>query len=890
MGSFSFVWTRCALQAATVLAMASSGLAAQSMEGTGLVPTGLLLRQMEGVKRVLMIGAHPDDEDTSLLTSLARGWGAQTAYLSLTRGDGGQNRIGPELWEGLGVIRTGELEAARALDGGRQFFTRAFDFGYSKSADEALTLWPREQLLHDVVWVVRTFRPHVIVSVFSGTPRDGHGQHQAAGIMAREVFEAAGDPNQFPEQLERGVEAWTPAKLYQSARLRFGGSRPPGDAPDIVVETGAYDPLIGRSHFQLSMESRSQHRSQDMGAPQPAGPRTTGVVFVASHVEGAENEMFSGIDTTLVGLTTGMSDANAAEATAHLEAYRSSLAHARDEFGLDLFAIASDLAEALGHLDRAMGVRGGGTEFREALEQKKLVATRAFMAAAGIDFDVRASDDLVVPGQTVQVRVQLWNGGQARLRSPEVELFGGADSDWPVTQLSVEGLADDGSVAPESLVAWTYELKIPEGAEFSRLYFLREARRGAMYEWPDASRLWGLPRDGPIARAGLRFIPYHEGVAIGARTESSAPMRYVGVDQAKGRFEKPVLIVPAVSVAVTPGGVVWPQGQSDARTITVSLRSEAEVRVSGDVVLRAPDGWTVSPLSQPFELTAAGAERSVAFEIQAAPSVTAGEHVFQAVAHADGEAFGEAFALIDYEHIERSVMFSDAEARVTVVSVAVRDGLRVAYIMGTGDDGPTAIRQMGASVDLLTEAQVRDGAFSGYDVIVLGVRAYEIRPDVRASSAQILDFARSGGTVINQYNQYQFSNGRYAPYDLTIGRPAPRVADETAPITILEPDAPIFTTPNRITQDDFDGWVQERGLYFASEWGDEYVPMLELNDPGEPPRHGSLLVASVGDGVYVYTGLSFFRQWAGRVPGAYRLFANLVSLEASDWAAFAAGR
>ena len=367
-------------------------------------------------------------------------------------------------------------------------------------------------------------------------------------------------------------------------------------------------------------------------------------------------------------------------------------------------------------------------------------------------------------------------------------------------------------------------------------------------------------------------------------------MRYVGVAQAKGRFEKPVLIVPAVSVAVTPGGVVWPQGQSDARTITVSLRSEAEVRVSGDVVLRAPDGWTVSPLSQPFELTAAGAERSVAFEIQAAPSVTAGEHVFQAVAHADGEAFGEAFALIDYEHIERSVMFSDAEARVTVVSVAVRDGLRVAYIMGTGDDGPTAIRQMGASVDLLTEAQVRDGAFSGYDVIVLGVRAYEIRPDVRASNAQILDFARSGGTVINQYNQYQFSNGRYAPYDLTIGRPAPRVADETAPITILEPDAPIFTTPNRITQDDFDGWVQERGLYFASEWGDEYVPMLELNDPGEPPRHGSLLVASVGDGVYVYTGLSFFRQWAGRVPGAYRLFANLVSLEASDWAAFAAGR
>ena len=875
--------------AATLLAMASSSLAAQSMEGTGLVPTGLLLRQMEGVKRVLMIGAHPDDEDTSLLTSLARGWGAQTAYLSLTRGDGGQNLIGPELWEGLGVIRTGELEAARALDGGRQFFTRAFDFGYSKSADEALSLWPREQLLHDVVWVVRTFRPHVIVTMFSGTPSDGHGHHQAAGIIAREAFEVAGDPNRFPGQFEKGVEAWTPAKLYQSAGRPFGGTRP-SDAPDVVVKTGAYDPLIGRSHFQLSMESRSQHRSQGMGASQPAGPRSTGASFVASHVDGAENEMFSGVDTTLVGLTTGMSGENAAEATAHLEAYRSSLARARDELGPHLFAIVSDLAEALGHLDRAMGVRGGGTEFRKALEQKKLVATRAFMAAAGIVFDVRASDDLVVPGQTIQVRAQLWNGGRARLRIPEVELFRDAASGWPVMELNVEGLDDDGSVAPQSLVTWTYELSIPQGAAFSRFYFLQEARRRAMYQWPDASRLWGLPRDGAIARAGLRFIPYHEGVAIGPRTESSAPMRYVGVDQAKGRFEKPVLIVPAVSVAMTPGGVVWPQGRSDARTITVSLRSEADVGASGEVVLRAPDGWTVSPEAQPFELTSAGVERSVVFEIQAGPSVTDGEHVFQAVVQADGREFGEAFALIDYEHIERSAMFSDAEVRVSVVSVAVRDGLRVAYVMGTGDDGPTAIRQMGASVDLLSEAQVRDGAFSGYDVVVLGVRAYETRADVRAANDQLLDFARSGGTVINQYNQYQFSNGRYAPYDLTIGRPAPRVADETAAITILEPDAPIFTTPNRIDQGDFEGWVQERGLYFASEWGDEYLPLLELNDRGEPPRHGSLLVAPVGDGVYVYTGLSFFRQWAGRVPGAYRLFANLVSLEASDWAAFTAGR
>jgi hypothetical protein len=364
----------------------------------------------------------------------------------------------------------------------------------------------------------------------------------------------------------------------------------------------------------------------------------------------------------------------------------------------------------------------------------------------------------------------------------------------------------------------------------------------------------------------------------------------VGVDQAKGEFETPVLIVPAVSVSVTPAGVVWPQGRSEAREITVALLSEADEGASGDVTLQAPAGWSVSPASQSFELTSAGSERSVVFEVQPGPSVTAGDHVFQAIAEVDGRTYDEGFALIDYEHIERTAMFADAEVRVTVVPVTVREGLSAGYIMGTGDEGPTALRQMGASVELLTEAQVRGGAFSAYDVIVLGVRAYETRPDVRAANDQLLDFVRSGGTIVNQYNQYQFSNGRYAPYDLTIGRPAPRVADETASITVLEPEAPVFTTPNRITQDDFEGWVQERGLYFASEWVDEYLPMLELNDPDEPARHGSLLVASVGEGVYVYTGLSFFRQWAGRVPGAYRLFANLVSLEGSEWAAFAAAR
>jgi len=281
----------------------------------------------------------------------------------------------------------------------------------------------------------------------------------------------------------------------------------------------------------------------------------------------------------------------------------------------------------------------------------------------------------------------------------------------------------------------------------------------------------------------------------------------------------------------------------------------------------------------------------VSFEVRPHGAPAPGEHVIRAVAATDRSmSYSEGYTLIDYEHVERALLYTEAVTSLTVVPATVREGVRVGYIMGTGDDGPTAIRQMGGSVELLSEAQVRDGAFGDFDVIVLGVRAYEARPDVRAANDQIVDFARGGGTVITQYNQYQFSSGGYAPYELTIGRPAPRVADETATVTVLEPGSPLFTTPNQITQDDFDGWVQERGLYFASEWGEEYTPMIELNDPGEPARQGALLVASVGEGVYVYAALSFFRQWAGRVPGAYRLFANLVSLDAQEWAEFVEGR
>lgn len=873
----------------TALLLAPVPASAQLAEETGTVATGLLLRQLDGVKRVLMIAAHPDDEDTSFLATLSRGWGAETAYLSLTRGDGGQNLIGPELWEGLGIVRTGELLAARRLDGGRQFFTRAFDYGYSKSADEALSLWPRDELLEDVVWVVRKYRPHVIVSVFSGTPRDGHGQHQAAGIMAREAFEAAADPNRFPEQLELGVEAWAPDKLYMSSWRRFFDPDREVEEGVIDVHTGVRDPLLGRSLHQLAMESRSQHRSQDMGTAQPPGPRLAGVVPVESRVGDGEG-VFAGVDTTLVGLADGLPADRADEARHHLDRYRTSLGRARGGFGLDPEPIAPDLLEARRHLTaaRELTEETGGGELRRVLDRKLELLDRTLMAATGVSFEVRAQDDLVVPGQTVETVAHLWNGSGYALSLPEAVLHG--PSGWRMEERSVEGLTPEGMLPPGALATWTYDVHLPDDADLSRLYYLEEERDGAMYRWPDDPDLWGLPRNPVPVPGEARFGFVGEGLAASdVRLAVATDWRYVGVDPASGEFERPVLVVPEVSVSVSPAGVTWPQGRGDSQTVSVVVRAEGEGGAAGSVEVTAPSGWSVTPGTTSFDLAEAGAERSMTFEIRAEGTASPGRHRFQVVATtADGRRYDEGYALIDYEHIERAALFSPAEATVSVVPVAVPPDLRVGYIMGSGDDGPEAIRQMGVEVEVLDEAQVREGDFARFSTIVLGVRAYETRPDLRASASALLDFARDGGTVVVQYNRGPL--GSLAPYELQVGRGSPRVADETAPVTVLDPEAPLFTTPNRIDEDDFDGWVQERGLYFASEWDDRYVPLLELNDPGEEPRRGSLLVSEVGDGIFAYAALSFFRQWAEQVPGAYRLFANLISLDADEWSAYVDSR
>lgn len=878
---------------------------ASSIEGLvqgGLAELALDLRRLDGVKRVLMIGAHPDDEDTSLLTALARGMGAETAYLSLTRGDGGQNLIGPELFEGLGVVRTGELLAARRIDGGGQYFTRAFDFGFSKSSDEALRLWPREELLRDVVWVIRSFRPQVIVSVFSGTPRDGHGQHQAAGQVAREAFELAADPMRFADQFEQGVTPWRAGKLYRRLRGQAEGEV-------LEVETGQFDALLGRSWYQVAMDSRSQHRSQDMGVAQPYGSRVSALTLWAQAPDLAEGSagagagLFAGIDTTLTGLANAVGDTGSGrELEGHLQSYRAAVRQAGEALSpVSPWAAAPHLARALSALDEALratraqmhseAAGAGVGDIDEAdviweLERRRVMLVEALATAAGIVVRTTADDDLIVPGDTLAVTVEVWNGGPFELRGLRPEVL----SDRGRLIESAEG-AQGRNLGSGDVGRFTYRLEVSPQAASSRLYFRAEVRDGEMYRWPADPALWGRPFD-PAPIAGQIALE----LATAASDDGSASLtlrraaHFVDVDKASGEFTEPVLIVPAVSVASRPGTMVWPDALHETREVAVELRAEDAHGARGRVVLRAPAGWQIEPAAHDFAFSGPGQQRTVSFAVTRTDAAIGSHELTPIVELDDGRTYHEAYKLIEYPHLERVAMFDPADTRITVAPVQVTSGLRVGYIMGSGDDGPEALAQMGVQVEPVDAARLRRGELDGFDALVLGIRVYETQPEIAAANDAILEFARGGGTVVSQYNKYEYPEGGFAPYPVSMAPRAPRVTDENSPVRLLDESSPILSGPNRITLADFEGWVQERGLYFLSEWDSAWVPQLGFTDPDEDESLGSLVVAPVGEGLYVYTGISFFRQFPAGVAGAYRLFANLVSLDRSRWDSWQRGR
>jgi LmbE family N-acetylglucosaminyl deacetylase len=779
------------------------------------------LRQLGANKRVLMIGAHPDDEDTQLLVLLSRGLGAQAAYLSLTRGEGGQNLIGPELGPELGIIRTEELLSARELDGARQFFTRAYDFGFSKSADETFRFWPRDSILKDVVDVIRRFRPQIIVAVFSGTPADGHGQHQVSGMIARQAFDLLRD------------SAGGPVKFYRSTR--FDSS-----ATTVTMPAGILDPVLGQSYSQIAAASRSRHRSQDMGALQRPGPSTARIGLIASKLPAAGAALFAGVDTTI----------RAPEYATLIDSARAALSPWRP-------------GATLPYLVRAL--RALGT----ADADQRVLLERAIAIAAGVSIDGTADDGIVTPGERLQIEVNVWNAGDSTVRVDSVAVV--APSGWTLDR--PEPAAP--TVAPGALQARRYVLNVSRDAERTQPYFLRRplVNRGGLYDWSGVpADVRGLPFEPPPVTARVRLTIAGEPITL------TREVVYRYRDQAIGEVRRPIFVTRDLDIAIAPEELLWPvdgsAGAREPRRFTITATNRARGPAATTTRVTVPAGWPpVSAESLSFSREDESKSVVLAVAPPTAEALKAGTYALRA-----GTGWLE---IIDYPHIRPRALTRPSVAEIRATRVALPGLARIGYVRGASDRVPEALLAVGLPIELIGADSLARGDLSRYDAIVIGSRAYETDPALVANNGRLLEYGRNGGLIIVQYQQYPYIDGGFAPYPMTIARPHDRVTDENAAMTPLDPAHPVFHYPNDIGPEDWRGWVQERGLYFPHTWDTTYVPVLETHDPGQPVTElkGGLLIAPLGRGTYVYTGLSFFRQLPAGVPGAYRLFVNLLGLK-----------
>ncbi|MEO8030445.1 MAG: PIG-L family deacetylase [Gemmatimonadota bacterium] len=839
----------------------------------GAVVLSQELRMLGHNRRVLMIGAHPDDEDTELLATLVRGYGVEAAYLSLNRGEGGQNLIGPELGEGLGILRSGELLAARRLDGARQFFTRSYDFGFSKTLADTWAHWPQDSVLKDVVRIIRRFRPQVVVSIFSGTPRDGHGQHQAAGWAAQEGFRIAGDSTRFPELLsEEQLPAWTPLKLYRNTRYDTAGTT-------IRIDGGSLDEAVGQTYHQIAMRGRSLHRSQDMGRLQEMSASENRLMLWVDRTTDGRAGMFAGIDTSLgrAAAAPGGSTMGTDRLRAPIDRYVELVSQLESSGSGFRGTLVSRLAAAEVELRRAEQACAAATEcsrgaLAATLTDQESHVTRALFTAAGLLIDARVDEDRVAPGQSVAVTLTARNTGTDTLAV--CHRFGGSGEAEDPTPLAL---------LPGQSTEWRGAFKPGSAALLSQPYFLRQPRQGDQYVWPrsPAGATLGTPFEQPEGA----WIILARGPA-GECSSGAALFRELSWrtnDQARGEVRRPLWVVPRIDVRLDPADLAWPLTPRTSRRFTVTLTSGVADSTSGTVTVEVPAGWPKPP-PQAFHLAGESAHAEFHFDITPPAGATAGRLEFRASATESTGArdeVGQVF--VDYPHIRPRAYVRRAVAQVTLAPIVLPKVARIGYVRGAADQVPEALTEAGMTVELLDRATLERGDLSRFPVIVIGPRAYETDTALVRNNARLLEYARTGGLVVVQYQQQIWFNGGFAPFPATVGGGSPpvvhdRVTDENAAVKLLDPQSGLFTGPNQIGASDWEGWVQERGLYFAHSWDPAWRPLLELHDPGDPPLQGGLLIAKLGKGTFVYTGLSFFRQLPAGVPGAFRLFANLLAL------------
>ncbi|QMW00316.1 PIG-L family deacetylase [Spirosoma foliorum] len=806
------------------------------------------LKKLNVLGTVLYVAAHPDDENTLLLAYLAKDRLVRTGYLSLTRGDGGQNLIGPEQGENIGVIRTQELLAARRVDGPDQFFSRAYDFGFSKSTNEAVRTWGQDKVLADVVWMIRKYQPDVIITRFPPDARAGHGHHSASGFLAEEAFKISNDPTKFPEQLAY-VKPWQAKRIFWNMFIpgAFLSNKKPDEAGNLVgVETGLYNPMLGKSYGEIASESRSQHKSQGFGVAPNRGAKID--YFLLKGGDPVEKDPLEGVDMSWKRVKN--SDAVQSLVNQTIASFRP------DQPAASVPALVQ-LYGAISKLDTTnIYVKAKRQEIQTLLQQ-----------CLGLWFETNPADYAATPGETIKISTNVVNRVDAPVKLVSIRYSTGKD-----TTLNL-------ALKPNDVILFPTTLAIPQTQPISQPYWLEKPIDKGLFQ-VDNQQLIGLPENPAAVTASYTF-------EIGGQSFTySRPVVYKSTDPVDGEIYRPFIIQPAVTANLTERVYVF--SDNTPKTAEIVLKA-GQSNQSGTLKLDVPAGWRAEPASVPFSLTNKGDEQRITFSLS--PTAQAKDGKLQAVMTTASGTFTTGLRLVAYKHIPTQTLFPPASAKLVKLDVKVT-AKNIGYIVGAGDEVPAALQQMGCRVTLLGPNDLI-GNLSGYDAIVVGVRAYNTNSWMARAQPKLMDYVKNGGTMIVQYvtpvNSF-FRNEaplpQLGPYPFKVVNE--RVTEEDAPMNFINPQHPLLNYPNKITAADFSGWIQERGIYFAQDWDKAYEPIFSANDQNEAPKQGSLIYAKYGKGHFMYTGLVFFRELPAGVPGAYRLFANMISA-ASDSAASVSG-
>jgi LmbE family N-acetylglucosaminyl deacetylase len=855
-------------------------------QDTGTLGLKQMLLRLHTTARLLQTTAHPDDEDGGGLTLESRGRGVTVTLLTLNRGEGGQNKVGSNLFDVLGVLRTLELTASDQHYGVTQRFSRVADFGYSKSPEETFQKWQGHQIpLGDMVRVVRTFRPDVLVARFSGTPRDGHGHHEASGLLTMEAFHAAADPARFPEQVKEGLLPWQAKKLYIGNVCGFMASSCADENYTVKLNTGEVNPALGMSYIQFAVDGLRHQLSQGAGGwSVDAGPhyayyKLTDTAAGKPDGKAHEKDFYDGLDTSLPGLAARLGDEEkkapflrAALVEIERQIEEATKASERDPASAaePLSGIIAKLASVLRQVSRSDLSAAAKLDLVQRLREKSQQAETALNLAAGIGLDAMAvipSDGsaAVSPGQKLEVSVTFHNGGGSPVEVNEVALEG--FSNWAHALTNT----NSARVEPGKDYAVKFAVQAPHSAANTRPYWHRNNPEEDAINTIDDARYVTLPFPPSPFQVRVNYLAANRGKA-----EISTTVLAPVTEEKAGTSKRALAVAPIFSVMLEPGEQVIPTDATSTRPVKVGISSNLDGAPPGTLHLEVPAGWRVEPASIPVNLQRRGQTQE--FDFKVAPStLKEGKAQIRAVLEAGLRSYSEGYSTVSREDLDTFYYYQPATQRVSIVDVKVPPDLKVGYVMGAGDEIPTVLKQVGIAVTLISAEQLADEDLGRYGTVVLGIRAYDTQKEVAANNKKLLDFVSRGGTLVVQYNASvgDFNSGHFTPFSAQLSRA--RVSVEEAPVEILAPDDSVFRFPNQISQDDFSGWVQERGLYFMDQWDDHFKPLLSSHDPGEPAQKGGLLRAPYGKGTYIYAGYAFFRQLPAGVPGAIRLYVNLLS-------------